>query len=378
MHYLLSIVIPTRNRQKYCMEAVKQIAGLHIEKLQLVIQDNSNTQELEKSLEIIDADIKYHFHPGELSFVDNFNEALSLADGEYICMIGDDDGVLPDIMDVVRMAVKERYDAVIPGLNSVYCWPSDKPFIKNAEGGYLCLSYLKNEKVDIECREGLKKLMEKAGQNYQSLELPRLYHGIVSREAINRVKEKNGVFFKGLTPDIYMTVALCFVCSKVCRISYPVTVSGICPRSGSSDSATGKHTGRLQDAPHFRGHVSYTWDPKAPEIYSVESIWAETAMQALHDFDAETYYQMFRVDILDGICLQKYPQFSVEITKHAKENGIMIGKMRIQMFWLDFTAFIKRLFKRIKRKKGDVIKYYNVSDIQAACRLTVNEMEKIL
>lgn len=380
MQKLISILIPTRNRQKYCVQAVRQIANLNISELEIVVQDNSDDTSLEKELHSIQADIHYHHHPGELSFVDNFNEAILQANGKYLCMIGDDDGILPNIIKVTEMADKEGYDAVIPGLNSVYCWPSEKPFIKNAEDGYLCLSYIRNQKTDIDCKTELSKLMEQAGQNYQSLNLPRLYHGIVKAETVYKIKEKNGSFFGGLTPDIYMAVALCFVCTKTVKIDYPVTISGICPRSGSSDSATGKHTGRLEDAPHFRGHKAYNWDPKAPRIYSVESIWAETAMHALHDFCADDLYFNFRIDILDGICLKKYPQFSTEIKEHAEKNGISVWKMRREALWINCRTLVKRVIRRFLRRKNDVKKFYDVKDIEDACLITANtirDMEKI-
>ena len=38
---LLSIVIPTRNRQEYCVAAVEQILTLNLNDVEVVIQDNS-------------------------------------------------------------------------------------------------------------------------------------------------------------------------------------------------------------------------------------------------------------------------------------------------------------------------------------------------
>ena len=70
--------------------------------------------------------------------------------------------------------------------------------------------------------------MRRGAQGYQKLNLPRLYHGVVSRKAVKRVFELTGKYFDGLTPDIYMAVALAFTCQKACRIYYPITVSGIC------------------------------------------------------------------------------------------------------------------------------------------------------
>ena len=289
---LLSIVIPTKNRQQYCLAAVKQIISLNLDKTQVVIQDNSDDRSLEKNLkQVIEyGKVKYHYREGVISFVDNFSEAVSLCDGEYICMIGDDDGILPNITQVVNTAKERNLDCVIAGLNSVYVWPSNNPIVKGGENGYLCLSYIKKEEKSVNPQKGLKQLIKNAGQDYQNLDLPRVYHGIAKRERLEEIRNIAGNYFKGLTPDIFIAVALASVCKNVIRINYPITISGICPRSGSSDSATGKHTGELRNAPHFRGHINYEWDKKVPAVYSVESIWAETALHALRTFNHSIYY----------------------------------------------------------------------------------------
>lgn len=377
MEYILSVVIPTKNRQEYCLAAVKQIVGLGLKGLQIVVQDNSDDDELKSQLEFINCDdIKYNYHPGILSFVDNFSEAVENADGEYICMIGDDDGVLPNIMDVTESARQKGYDAVIPGLNSVYLWPSKEAIVKDAENGYLCISYLNSGEQRIDPEKELLRLLNNAGQDYQKVGLPRVYHGIVKSAVLEKIKNKAGVYFGGLTPDIYIAVALCFVCENVRRINYPITVSGICPQSGSSDSATGRHTGNLKDAPHFRGHDTYNWIPAIPEIYSVESIWAETVMHALEDFERQDLIEEFDIKLLDAICLNKYPQFSAILLQHGKEHGYTPAQLKTIGRLRNAKKNISRLKGRLFRKDGDVIKLYGISDICAASSLTCEEMRK--
>lgn len=377
MKYLLSVIIPTKNRAFYCIRAVDQILSLKDNRIQIVIRDNSDTNELEKIIrEKSSKTIKYDYRDGIVSFVDNFSEAIALADGEYVLMIGDDDAVLPNVMDAVELAKKESYDAVVPGLNAVYFWPSEQAIVKKSKNGLLCLSFIKNRKREISPNKGLEDLMRTAGQKYQSLDLPRVYHGIVKKEILDEVKERTGRYFGGLTPDIYMATALSFVAKKVCRLYYPITVSGICPRSGSSDSATGKHTGKLKDAPHFKGHKTYEWDKKAPAIYSVESIWAETVLQALKDFKANNYYRKFRVDVLDAICLSKYFQFKDEIYAHAKGFRVRKIHLKIKSICYRFNTFTLKAYHKVFRRKSSVLKYYGVEDIMKAVDLTSQKISE--
>jgi len=141
--YMLSIVIPTKNRQDYCLFALKQILSLGLQNIEVCIQDNSDTDELRKDVENLKAtNIVYNYHGGVLSFVDNFSEAISISSGEYICIIGDDDGILPSIINYVKKADEENLDAIIPSLGIVYIWPSEKKIIDNAETGllHLCIA----------------------------------------------------------------------------------------------------------------------------------------------------------------------------------------------------------------------------------------------
>lgn len=372
-NYLLSIVIPTRNRQNYCLAAIEQILSLNLESTQIVIQDNSDNETLTEKLNnyILNNKVKYHYHSGLISFVDNFSEAISLCDGEYVCMIGDDDGILPNIINVTKSAKARNIDCVVTGLNAVYIWPSDKPIVKKAENGYLCLAYIQNKEVSLNPEKGLWQLTKTAGQRYQELDLPRVYHGIAKRSKFDEVKAIAGNYFMGLTPDIFIAVALASVCKKVIRIYYPVTISGICPDSGSSNSATGKHTGDLKDAPHFKGHDNYQWDSKAPAIYSVESIWAETALHAFHLFKREDLYNNFNVKHLDSLCLIKYPQFKNLILAHAKANDVKISKVRCKSF-NKINKYFFKIYARMKYFPNVVKKFYNVADIKNAEKV-INE-----
>ena len=376
--YKLSIIIPTKNRQFYCKSAIEQFRALNLRNTQLIVQDNSDDDELRTFIaDLNDTRIKYNYHPGVLSFVDNFSEAIALADGEYLCMIGDDDGVLPYIEKVVdNMSSTYNCDAIIPGLNAVYCWPSQEPIFKNAETGYLCLSYIKDKVTKINPLNGLHKLIKRGGMDYQECGIPRLYHGIVRKSILDNIKNITGKYFGGLTPDIYIAVALSLTCQNVYKVKFPVTVSGICPRSGSSDSATGRHTGKLEDAPHFNGHKEYIWDLKAPKIYSVETIWGETLLQALNDFKAEKFYEEFSVKYLDSLCYMKYPQFRDEIIAHAKKYGISEWKIKIKALNLKILPLFNKYIRRIIRRKSNVLKYYTIENINKAVEITADITNK--
>ena len=376
MKYLLSIIIPTKNRQFYCLNAIKQILSHGWKNVEICVQDNSDENTLGKDIESLGVDsINYHYHSGALSFVDNFSEAVSLAHGDYLCMIGDDDGVLPEIMSLVEDMIKQDADAAIPALNFIYFWPSKQKIVENGEKGtlvsHLHREYKKLNAKRVDNNKALIRLLKNGVQNYTALDMPRLYHGIVRRDTLERIKEQVGNYFGGLTPDMYMATALSLVCNKVVRTNYSVTISGICPTSGSSDSATGKHTGDLSQAPHFRGHDNYKWDSLVPAFYSVDTIWADTLFHALRDFKRVDLLQYFNLSLFSGICMNKYPEYSNLILTHALKNGSTVRAIKNSLFLNRVQSLKCRVEGKLKQiiSKGigsNTTRVFEIPDIISA------------
>ena len=301
-----------------------------------------------------------------ISFVDNFSEAVTFATGEYLCMIGDDDGVLPNIESIAKYSYDKKLDAFVPGLNAVYSWPSEKPVTPGAEHGYLYITPMSSKIKKVNNTKAVNNLLDNAFQEYQSTNMPRVYHGLVHYSVMDKVKEKTGHYFGGLTPDMYMSVALGIVSEKVEYSNFPITISGICPGSGSANSASGAHTGELKDAPHFIGHDSYEWNKLVPYFYSVETIWAETALHALDDIGKKDLISKMNLAYFISILKEKYPQFSDRISMFAKEHKVS----NIAIKWETFSRKLGELIIKFKklvtgyRRKRKIL--FNIENIKEA------------
>jgi len=370
--FLLSIIIPTKNRQEYVIKAIEQIFQINDYRIQIVIQDNSDTPILYKMLSQYNDDVrlKYNYTEGILSFVDNFSLAVSLSNGEYICIIGDDDGIVPQIVDVVEWASNNNIDAIKPGLNAVYFWPKSEILAPSTDNGYMSITKITGKVRICDPLKEVVKLLNRGGQNYLSLNMVKLYHGIVRRECLEFIKNQTGNFFAGLSPDIYIAVALSLTIDKVISIDFPLTISGICNKSGSADSATGRHIGNLEDAPHFRGHNKYDWSDLVPKFYSVETIWADSALAAIKDLNKLEMLKKFNVAALTVYCLTKYPQFKETIILHYNFWAQMEGKSKAEILvaYFKYPAldFIKRVIRRVKRRKGDIVNITGIENIVKA------------
>lgn len=367
-NFLLSIIIPTKNREFYAIKAVEQTLQMRDNRVQVVLQDNSDTCTLSKMLLKYNNDerLKYNYTEGIISFVDNFNLAVDLADGEYLCIIGDDDGVVPQIIDVVEWAKNNKIDAIKPELNAVYFWPNSEVLRNSVDNGYLNIKKI-TSKVSV-CKPfyEVEKLLNQGAQKYLSLDMVKLYHGIVRKECLDNIKKKTGKYFGGLSPDIYMSVALSLTVDKIVKIKLPLTISGICNKSGSADSATGRHSGKLEDAPHLRGHNKYEWSELVPRFYSVETIWADSALAAIRDLNQSGMLEKFNEELLTAICLKKYPQFKDIIIQHYNRCSTTKIRSKAKLVFAYFkystSDLIIRAVRRIKRRQDD---YFRVNGIES-------------
>lgn len=379
---LLSIIIATRNRQQYCLESIESILIELTENCELVIQDNSSDNSLESSIQKInDSRIRYNYNPRVLSFIDNFEEALTISIGKYFCILGDDDSILGNIIDVVNWMENENIDTVSSKRVVDYFWPNNE--INEYKNGLLLVPTYSYDKVEINAKLKLKELVGNGFLNYQSFDLPRTYHGVVKREVMDEVKNKSGRYFGGLTPDIFSTIALSCVVKKHFVIDFPFSIAGACPASASAKSKIGGHSGKLKEAPHFKGHNKYVWEEMIPEYYSVETIWAESgikALKALGECELLPYFNKYKLYCYGILINRRYifkHSFCETLRIYKKINTNFVShffKIINNMIGIFFNVFFKRLrSNNLKNNYHEYAKVASFDEVKLKINMTTRD-----
>jgi len=363
MKPIFSILIATKNRIQYCINVIETILKYNDSDFELVIQDNSDSLELKKFVDenITDKRLKYNYTPPPFSSIDNFNAAIELAEGEYICLIGDDDGINPEIFKIVRWASQNQIDAIVPDLNTIYWWPDACKLIKekNQYNGLLQITPTKGNVHRYSTKREILKLLQNGGQDYLNFNLPKLYHGVVKKEFLDKIKSKTGNFIGGLSPDIYSAIAIANYVPHIIKIEYPLTIPGICGTSTSADSGRGKHEGNFEDIPHLRDRKNYIWAEQVPKFYSVETIWADSAIAALTDLNRFDLLKKFNITSLTFFCLRNHKPYSELIIKNYKNNNNIDNNiyrwfyskiMKLKFFKLRTTKILRNGKKTLIRK----------------------------
>lgn len=305
---LLSIVIPTRNREPYAISSIQSILKIPDPRLEIVIQDNSDSCDLETWIvsKEIDSRLTYQHSREPLSFVDNFTHAVELASGRYLCIIGDDDGVNPEIVEAAAWIEQEEIDCLALRTTANYIWPDagiPSTFFTETAHGVLYISPFQETIITSQIETELLEFVRDGGINYLNFNLPKLYHGIVSRKCLENVKKRTGTFFGGLSPDIFASLAIACVAKNVMITNYPLTLPGACGVSASIQEGLLKNNSkRLEDAPHFRHRGDYKWCTFVPHFYSVETIWADSGFAALQAMNRNDLLNQLNLARLSALC----------------------------------------------------------------------------
>lgn len=369
---LLSIVIPTRNRQTYVESAVASILAIDDPQIEVVIQDNSDEKILSESLSgyFNDCRLKYRYTPPPLSSVGNFNNAIKHATGEYVCIIGDDDGINPQIIDAVRWAKENNIDALTGNLSANYRWANTgapNTFFTKMTDSTLTMTHFSGRFRQVNIEKSLREFCNSGFTYHIEYDLPRVYHGIVKRILLNELHYKNGAYIKALSPDIYLSLAIANYVKKLVVIDYPLTIPGVCQKSSSvNEGQINNHPRGLNAIPHLQNNPGYVWTKEVPPLYTIETIWADSAFHAFQDMNREDLLKRFNSYQLYARILRRNPdtwRACIDHIKHIPNTNNIIKLIRLSIAYLSVS--LSRFFSRALRRVMIIAKLRRLDEIKS-------------
>ena len=374
MKPLLSVAIATKNREQYCIAAIQSILDYRDERIEIAVADNSATTLVKEYIENLNStQVKYRYDGGGVSSIENFNRAVELTSGEYVLMIGDDDSILPNAVDVALWAKENDADSICSNESVVYYWPNSIDIYAN---GHLTIPVGTSEKEAVNVKKNLVKLLKNGIQHYLLYPLPKTYHGIVKKDVLDKIKAKTGHYYGGLSPDTYSCIAVSCIARNHYIINEPISIAGVCATSTTADNFSGKHSGTVDNIPHLQNRPNYVWNVKVPKYYSVNTIWAESGLKALEELGEIKYLQLFNMYQLMAQGWVNNYKFIPDVIK--KESGITRKSNQISNIALYAglsLAFSKIVLNKIahtlkaKFKSKKYIVNNRVIDIQEAINI---------
>jgi glycosyltransferase involved in cell wall biosynthesis len=226
-----SIVIPTRNRLNLLSEAIETVRLQSYQNWELIIFDNASDDKNEILFylnELKDSRIKYYRSNKFLSVTNSWNNAINKANGDYITLIGDDDGLCPNYFESISKAAHEMnfpdliYNAFYqfwhPG---VAPWEPRGHLIEIKHGFF----YDNQEKPFLMSRsDSLRAINDSLNFNISFSFNSQAC--VYKKSFFNKIKDGND-FYQSPYPDFYIANVALFMSESTAVIPNPIAIAGV-------------------------------------------------------------------------------------------------------------------------------------------------------
>lgn len=370
---LLSIVVPTKNRYEYLFQLMDLLATFDSDEFEMVIQDNSddNSEFLNKIQLEKYPFVEYFYQKEPLSQSGNSDQSILNSKGEYVCFIGDDDGVTRSIVDVVKWMKKENY-SILKSAITVFKWPSflsEKHY--DVSGSVLFNKYTKTYR-DINCKQALKGLLQSGIDTLGNM--PKVYNGIVKRNILDLIYNKCGTFFPGPSPDMANAVALSLVEEKYVYVDYPIIIGGHSVNLGANAGRYKRGLGPLEDQKFIDQKYKDGWSARIPKVWASQTVWPESALTALKAFSADEFMEFVDYELILKKFANSHPDYfklAYNLSTSKRDLTINFILRRIIYPFLHLKKYYS--FKR-KNLYGGLLIHRGYVNIAEAEELLMNEV----
>ncbi|MCS6866260.1 MAG: glycosyltransferase family 2 protein [Gemmataceae bacterium] len=215
-----SVVIPTRERAETLRYALQTCLDQNYEPYEIIVSDNHSSPATKAVVEeLASPKIRYIRTSEPVAMSVNWEYAVAHARGDYVLVIGDDDGLLPHALPELDRLANSRDMKALRWSPAYYTWPT---IALPGQGNYLRLPM----STVLEEREGVETIRQVARFEAFYTELPMLYNAAVRRDVLDELRQRVGRIFPHPIPDVYSGFAVAYVSQRFWYTTAPMTISG--------------------------------------------------------------------------------------------------------------------------------------------------------
>jgi glycosyltransferase involved in cell wall biosynthesis len=285
----VSLIIPTRERAAYLEYAIRTCTENPQPNLEILVLNNASTDHTDTVMQrITDPRVRYVRNDTRLSMRDNFEKGLSLARGDILCFIGDDDGVFPNAVETALALFETHQVDAVSAARAHYFWPD----LLAARRNTALLPRAKGVTIH-HSQTALRRVL--SDRDYYRL--PCLYHGFVKRDVVERVKQKQGRFFLSSQVDMYSAIALSMEGIAYAYSHAPLVINGASRRSNGASHFGG---GAQQEKTLWQQEDDMGFLPGFENCLTVGALIIESALRY-----ARAHHHSSVTELLDACSVQR-------------------------------------------------------------------------
>lgn len=227
-----TVLLPTRNRLALLRYAVETVRRQNYANWEIIVSDNASEEDIEGFVASLgDSRIKYVRTEQFIPVTANWNNALAHATGDYIIMLGDDDGLLRDYFQSVRALIQTfSYPELVLTDALLYAYPGAMP---GHPDGFLQIGFgaFFSERTEpyMVSREAALAAVQNA-MNFRISYQFNMQYSLLSRSLVQRAN-RIGSFFQSPYPDYYASNATLLMADTVLAVPRPMVCIGISRQS---------------------------------------------------------------------------------------------------------------------------------------------------
>jgi len=230
---LLSICVPSRNRQYYFQKTIEALVRNPRTDVEFVFADNSDDPSIMNDYMVaLSKDPRVVYLPSAdrtLSMIDNWERTVSASTGDWVSVVGDDDYIDPDLAIVLRKSTAANPDLEAFGWAvGHYTWPAEDVSIASIFIPFNATV------VKVPRSEPLKRMF----RWFEAAAMPNsgfsIYHAAVSRPLLERIKSLfGGAYFDNPMVDYDMAMKVIVAGKEFAFCARPFSIMGSCSLSNS-------------------------------------------------------------------------------------------------------------------------------------------------
>ncbi len=327
-----SILVPTRDRAqtlRYALETLVGQAGSY----EVVIADNCSGP----AVKMVAVDlasrlpnVKYVRSDSIVPMADNWERGLAQCQGEYVTVLGDDDGLVPSALECALKLIAATKAEVISWAVHTYWWP-DTIVYWNANR--LFVSNSKNVAAWQESRATLKGFYDGA---LDFGALPMIYNAFVHRNLIDRVISARGRYFDPvkMSPDVSSGILNLLHADRFVHTDRALALRGN-SRHSTGTATWARHLGSDRREAYFREQKTTIEELSDPMLIASPNLHIAIAntkllcKAAYFENDRELVVDPVKVltDLVDGLNFEPeaYDDNLADANRLAAKLGIDIG-----------------------------------------------------
>ena len=361
-----SVLLPTRDRLDLAKGAIETVRRQAYENWELVVSDNCSQEDVGAYIRSLnDPRIIYMRSDTPLHVTENWNRAIDAASGDYVVMLGDDDGLMQGYFERVNEVLDQledpdfiymgAYHFTFPGVleNSALgkvenVCPQFKVFQGRTEACFLPLDEAHT--------------MARAALDMQSVYGFNMQYFLFSQKFLNRLREY-GPVFQGPFPDFYTANLALLVAERIGLIPEPMVFIGISPKSYGYFHFNGREKGgmtllnaehKIEASPELAPYLLPGTNMNTSWLISVDQVRDVLAPQMDLSVGIERYR---RLQIFYAVDHANTPQaceeglMAVWRRLRGRERWIMLGYLLVRLLrYFPYRQVYKVMHKRIQRR----------------------------